>query len=230
MATCIAKIRRHFSRVGINVEVCSRQLLNYGTRGAMDQAVYTLIKREEIVRVVPGVFMRAGSTIKFSGDAVAAIKAKAFGKRVHPHVVLAPESCRNHATEVESNAIDPDAIYSDGRSTQIHCDEKTIRIKAISGRKVQLSDDPAGLFIKKIWRMGKENVDAATIKNSFCCLTFDLISKILERACWMPYWLLEHFRAAIGARWEQIVEANYRKNRTACLPPQVVLPLEWQIL
>jgi hypothetical protein len=227
MATCISKIRRHFSMVGINVEVCSRHLINYGSRGAMDQAVYMLIKRQEIVRVAPGIFVRAGSTIEFDDDEVAAIKTKAFGKRVHPHLVQVPESCRTHQAAVETDEIESCSIESDGRSTQVHRHGIAIKIKAISGRKVQLSDDPAGLLIKKLWHMGKRNVDADVIKNSICCLTYDLLSKIFERACWMPYWLLLHFREAIGSRWQQIVEANYRKKRTDALPRTVVLPLEW---
>lgn len=227
MATCMSKIRRHFSMVGINVEVCSRHLINYGSRGAMDQAVYMLIKRQEIVRVASGVFMRAGSTIEFDDDELAAIKTKAFGKRVHPHLVEVPESCRKHTAAVEKDEIDSFSIESDARPTQFHRRETVIKIKAISGRKVQLSDDPAGLLIKKFWHMGKRNVDADVIKNSICCLTYDLLSKIFERACWMPYWLLQQFREAIGSRWQQIVEANYRKKRSAALPRTVVLPLEW---
>jgi hypothetical protein len=227
MATCMAKVRRHFSMVGNNVEVCSRHLINYGSRGAMDQAVYMLVKLQEIIRVAPGVFMRAGSTKEFTAEAVAAIKAKAFGKRVHPHEAPVQESCRTHEDESKSNTIDLVAIESDGRATQFTWSETTVKTRAISGRKVQLSDDPAGLLVKKFWRMGKVNVDAATIKNSFCCLTYDLISKIFERACWMPYWLLVLFREAIGGRWQQIVEGDYRKKRTAALPCKVVLPLDW---
>lgn len=252
MASTISQVRRHFSMVGKNVRVASRHLIDYGSRGAMDQAVYTLVKRGEIVRVSRGIFVRADSSVEHIALEVAQMKAAVFGKDIFEHTLHPSELC-SAATALDSYDADsfhakaapetvliptfvfpisehllPPAAQKDfvvaatGETTSFSLANIRVRMKSLNWRKVRLGDDNIGLMIKKLWSIGKDNVDQEMIKSEMRKLGSDSIARLFERSRWMPYWLLLRFRNAYANSWQRIVEQNFRA-RVKKFRPTVVL-------
>ena len=79
-----ARIRQLINGIRRGQLFTSRQFLFYGSRGAVDQTLYSMVKAREIIRVARGVFMKKGSP-EPSALAVARVKAEAFGKRIFKH-------------------------------------------------------------------------------------------------------------------------------------------------
>ncbi|MCA9803633.1 MAG: hypothetical protein KC777_16790 [Cyanobacteria bacterium HKST-UBA02] len=83
-------IRAFISTLEKDTIFTTRDLLSFGTRGAVDNAVSDLVKREEIVRIMPGVFSLPGSQRKVSLKELAIIKAESFGREISEHTFDPP--------------------------------------------------------------------------------------------------------------------------------------------
>ena len=74
-------VRRHINRLAPNVIFATRDLLSYGKRASIDQALCRLVKRGYIIRLAHGLFRREGSNAPLPPILeVAKYKAAAFGK------------------------------------------------------------------------------------------------------------------------------------------------------
>ncbi|MFY0104189.1 hypothetical protein ABTP95_20360, partial [Acinetobacter baumannii] len=78
----MARIRRLISSIQLGELFTTRNCLSFGSRGSVDQSLYSLVKSGTIVRVVRGVFMRPGSDMPTALQ-LAKIKAESFGKRIY---------------------------------------------------------------------------------------------------------------------------------------------------
>ncbi len=164
----------------------TRELLNFGTRAAVDQCLCRLVKRGDIRRLAWGLFMRNDPGIPMpSAFVVATEKAKAFGKQI---VYDGGEA----AKLLGLIAISSDKIIyaTNGRSSSFKYKKLRIYFKGISARKISLGDTRVGLAIKALCLLGKAGCQPKDIE--LATLNFNRIERQqfkLSRHL-MPDWLL----------------------------------------
>ncbi len=142
----ISYIRRHIARLRSHELFVSRDFLPYGTRSAIDNALYLMVKTGEIVRLTSGVFMkRTHPRRKPSALAVAQVKAEAFGKQIFQH---GADSAKDLALTERGNS--HPTFLTTGHSTSFRFGKTRIYLKALACRKVLLNKLKVGKAINAL--------------------------------------------------------------------------------
>lgn len=198
MLTCIAKIRWHFQTAANGSLICSRDLLDYGSRGAMDQAVYVLVHTGEIKRIARGMFVTGECDRRFSPQEIAETKAAAFGRKIYEHG-------RKLAERLHLVPSDQLSLFGlDRCSSSFGSVAGTQKLNGISGRKAQLGDDKVGKIVKALWNIGAGAINGETVRRYLAPLSQGDRQLLFERSKWMPYWLLNEFRNQDELEWRRV--------------------------
>lgn len=212
-----ARIRRHIQRLD-NAPFSSRLFLNYGSRSAVDQAIWRLVKRGEIMRVARGLFIKPGAPHPSSFE-IARAKAEAFGRiilrRHGPDIVLElnlqqskkqkfQELKSRSCEEQDSKALDQVANSLEHRSEKVvfsanGCTSSflagavVIKLKGESPRKISLGNELVAEVIRGLWYLGKK--DCTKVIAQGACRSFDRIDRHTLNCSFdkMPGWLTECF-------------------------------------
>jgi len=181
-----AQIRRYVSRLPFRQLFTTRDLLNCGSRAAVDQTLSRLVKGGYIQRVARGVFARIepGTEIVFPVLAVAKIKAESFGRRLISH---AADVAHHLGLTSASNQQPTFSINS--RSSSFKFGDKVIHLRECSARKMHLADRNPGLFIRALWHLGRTACTLGAIAIAGSCLERSDRSELRMRAAFMPAWL-----------------------------------------
>jgi len=182
----MAKIRRHIARLPQGEPFTTRDLLIYGSRQAVDQALCRLVRKEEIRRLARGVFFSPNSKCKsaFTAFEIAKLKAESFGRRIITYAGQAAEQlgigqrCHNEFT-----------FAINGGSSSFRFGDTTIHFRRTSPRKMHLNDRKAGLLIRALWHLGKGACTTNVVSRAFQSLDRSGRFEITLRAAFMPYWL-----------------------------------------
>ncbi len=183
----------------------TRQFLGLGSRGAVDQSLYNLVKQREIIRVARGVFMRKGSP-QPSVFAVAKIKAESFGKRIFTHGI---EAARQLGFPLEA-ARDP-VFAVDGRSSSFRFGDTIIRLIGLSPRNLIREDSLAGLVIRAMWQVGKGRMTPELVSRTYP--NWGKVCPQLEQSApFLPHWMNNLFNWARVEvrRWSGSLPRPYR--------------------
>ena len=179
-----SRIRGFIRRIKSGQLFSTRQCLLFGTRGAVDQALYALVKNNIIVRVARGVFMRRGSP-QPTVFAVAKLKAEAFGKRIFQHGIDA--ACAL-GFPVKRN---PEPTFAtSGRSSSFRFGDVLIRFKGASPRKL-LDTEPHPLpaqVVRAFWALGKENCTQDLVSRTYPNWG-EACQKLEDLASLLPAWM-----------------------------------------
>jgi len=156
-------VARHVNRLTHGQLFTTRDLLSYGTRSAVDQAVSKLIQLGYMKRLARGVFVRlSGAGVpNVSVTEVALAKAAAFGKQI-----LTWSSDRCHQLLGKGITESQTIFASSGCSSQFRFGNVVIRYKAICGRKFKLGDSKAGRTLRSLWQLGWHLCDAHTVADA----------------------------------------------------------------
>lgn len=177
-----AHIIQTFNKLPLGQLLTTRELLGFGTRAAIDQTTYRLVKWGFIVRVARGVFMRRGSP-EPSLLEVAKAKAMAFGKQIYQHG-------GNAANELGfSSQGNAEATFAcSGRSSSFRFGEVTIRLVGMSPRKLAGGESLAGKVIRAMWYLGKDICTDDLYMRNYP--TFGAVAKeIHQLAFLLPQWM-----------------------------------------
>jgi len=79
-----AFIRRHINNLGDDKPVSIRSFLNYGSRCAVDQVFFNLVRSGHIVRVARGLYIKWSAPMPSILE-VSTAKAAAFDKKIAMH-------------------------------------------------------------------------------------------------------------------------------------------------
>ncbi|MBK9142080.1 MAG: hypothetical protein IPM23_06255 [Candidatus Melainabacteria bacterium] len=104
----------------------TRDLLSFGTRSAVDNAICKLVKVEEIVRIMPGIFSLPGSQRQVSLKELAIIKAESFGHQISEHTF-------DLTSEIPDNEV---WFATTGSNSSFKFGSITIKFKPTSRRKI----------------------------------------------------------------------------------------------
>lgn len=176
------RIRVAIGRIAVGKLFTTRQFLACGSRGAVDQCLYLLVKSGEIIRVARGVFMRKGSP-QPSVLSVARKKAAAFGKRIFEHGA----DTAVELTLLQSGNQTP-VFACTGRSSSFRCGDATIRLQGTSPRKLHGEDCLVGRVIRALWHLGKESCWQA-LGHDVYPLWSKVYEDIKQAASLLPAWM-----------------------------------------
>ncbi len=128
----------------------SADFLSAGTRAAVDQALFRLMKAETIVRVARGLYAAAGEQV--DAQTVASAIAQKTGERVG----LAPAERLGDAFVVPTS----------GLSRTVKAAGHTVQFRRMSQRKVQLAASPKGRVLLELWTRGMKNLTMLEIQRA----------------------------------------------------------------
>ncbi|MBI1270734.1 hypothetical protein GC174_09905 [bacterium] len=192
-----AFIKRHIFSLPSEQLFTTRELLQYGTRNAVDLTMFKLVRSGAITRITYGVFQRAPLSVSQPAIIdVARVKASAFGRRIFSFGDTAAFKSGMASTEQSINKV---RFYVDGSTTSFRCGKLTIEFRSASPRKRSLVNDRIGYLLKALWYLGPFNIDEDRLKS----LRFDRIEKrvLHARGSQMPDWLRRSLPAQINCKF-----------------------------
>ena len=116
--------------------------LSAGTRPAVDQALFRLMKAGAIVRVARGLYAAAGQQV------YAQTVARA----------LAYKTCERVGLVNSQVAGDVVVVPTSGLSRTVKAGEHTVQFRRMSERKVQLAASPKGRVLLGLWTQGVQKL------------------------------------------------------------------------
>ena len=128
----------------------SADFLLAGTRAAVDQALFRLMKDGTIVRVARGLYAAAGQSVD------AQTVARALARKTGEHVGLTP---------VEGPG-DVLVVPTSGLSRTLQAAGHTVQFQRMSQRKVQLAASPKGRVLLALWAQGIKNLTTLEIQRA----------------------------------------------------------------
>lgn len=186
----IDQIRQHISELPPHKLFTTRDLLNYGTRSAVDNAIHKLVKFSEIVRVVPGVFRSPHRNEIVGITELAQVKAKSFGRTI---VSYAEDVAIDLGLVVEQDANGEFFFATDGRTSSFRFGPLKIHLKGTSPRKMALGDSRVGKTIRALCYLGQERVSDGLIELATSWLTESEREESGSLCAFMPAWLSSFF-------------------------------------
>lgn len=186
----IGKIRSYLASRDREHLLTTRDLLGLGTRSAVDNAVSRLVYREELIRIIPGVFRLPGRTRKVSLHELATVKAKSFGRTIIRHAA-------DIAFELDISAVNrPENevwFATSGNTSSFRIGHLTVRFKPTSHRKMTLADTPFGQVVRALCYLGKERVSPQLFLTATRNLRVPLEKSEGHPFCYLPAWLGDMF-------------------------------------
>ncbi len=180
-----AHVKRHIARLQEGQIFTSREFLSYGTRAAIDQALYRLVKSGYIRRLARGVFIvpQAGARSPTPLE-VAAAKARAFAKHIFQH---GAEAGKMLGILAEGNR---EITYStNGPSSSFRYGNIVIHFKRSAPRKIACGDTAVGLVIRALWHIGKRGHTSALSRAASSGLGRTERGELRQHAGLMPQWM-----------------------------------------
>jgi len=149
---------------------CGTDFLSVGTRSAVDQALFRLMKAGTIVRVARGLYAVAGQRV--DAQTVASALARRTGERLG----LAP-------VEVPGDVL---VVPTSGLSRTFRAAGHVMQFRRMSQRKVQLAASPKGRVLLALWTRGMKDLTTFEIQRA----TGDWLEGEIDRyAALIPAWL-----------------------------------------
>jgi hypothetical protein len=175
------KIRQAIADQPQGAVFSSADFLPAGTRAAVDQALFRLMKDGIIVRVARGLYAAEGQPVD------AQTVASALARKTGEHVGLAP-------LEESSNVL---VVPTSGLSRTFRAAGQTVKFQRMSQRKVQLAASPKGRALLALWTKGMKNLTTLEIQRA----TGDWAEgEIDSYAALIPAWLRTAIQQANAPR------------------------------
>jgi hypothetical protein len=191
-------IRQRIKEIPVGEPFTPALFLQYGTRAAVGQMLYRLVKSGEIIRAARGIFV-CPTMNRFVGNVmpqpikIAKAIAKATGAIVDVH---GAEATRLLGLSTQAS-VQP-IFTTSGISRIIRYGNMNIRLQHVSQRKLALAGREAGLALAAMWYLGKHELTSAHI------------SRIQHK---LPSAEFEVLRSATGVMPAWMSDVMYRYER-----------------
>ena len=192
-------IRRHISGVPSGVLFTTRDLLTYGGRSAVDNAISRMVTRGTIHRVARGVFVRSPMVVsKLSALEIARAKAGAFAKEI---ASFGDDEGEFDFVRMNQGRKKARFRFSvSGSSSQFQSVVGVIVLCQASARKMRLLDLAPGKLIRTLWRKGADLRKEETLGmyNKLDRPESDVLRRLVGL---MPDWMARKFPFYGDRRW-----------------------------
>jgi hypothetical protein len=167
-----------------------------GTRAAIDQCLYNMVKAGEIIRWTSGVFMRAEETNNRTPSALelAIVKARRFGKEIAQHGKDAAHFLR---LGEEGNKT-PTYLANSKTSSFLFAKNVRIRIQGTVPRKLFSRDQLGESVVKAFWQMGNNDATIELFQKTMDRFNEVQKKQVLAMHSKMPSWLSD----CMVLRWQ----------------------------
>jgi hypothetical protein len=205
---CHRNIIAFVERLPVDSWFATRQVLEFGSREAVDQSLYRLVKCGFLLRIARGVFtLRDDQPKIFEPLAVAAFKASVFDKSI---AVQGLDIARKLGLASLASVEPTFCVH--GVSSSFQSIATKICLKNFSARKIVLGDSPLGQVIRALWFLGKDRCDVHAVQSAMRMLNDDEIKKLTNSAQLMPGWLTKIVRFANG--WQPEMAYSLRNSNS----------------
>ena len=191
--SCHGEILNFISALPSGAWFATQQVLNLGTREAIDQCLYRLVKCGYLTRIAWGLFTLRTSEQNFEPLAVAIFKAQSFKKKVTIHGLDIAKRLG-----LVARATDQQLYSVHGVSSTFQSMKREISLKSYSPRKIALEDSPIGEITSALWFLGETNCDNSAVAKALSTLSNEGIRELVQSAHRMPGWLTRKLRFNIG--------------------------------
>jgi len=184
-------IKRYINLLPTGQIFTTRDVLQFGTRAAVDKAIQRLILKQFICRLARGVFVKDRFRRKTYSDLeIAHAKAAAFGRRIllAPIVVDDPDSRKFGEPECDQ------IFYIDGHTSSFKIGDKTITLKHSAPRKLRLTSTKAGEVARALWNLGPRVADRQMLNQANLLFRGDDQLIFRKNIRWMPAWLSDQIK------------------------------------
>jgi len=187
-------IRQRLEETPAGAPFTSAELLEFGTRASVDQALSRLVRAGIIERIARGVFVKPEIS-RFVGKVmpepakVAAAVAKASRSIVQIH---GAEAARRFGLSTQT-PLQP-VFSTSGPSRVVRFGAMEIRLQHAGSGKLALAGRPAGEALAALWYLGKEGVTPSVvqaIREKLPATEFEAL-----RTCRKPAWMSDVFFAS----------------------------------
>jgi hypothetical protein len=155
-------IRIHILRLAEGTPFTTRNVLAYGNRPAVDQALSRFVKDGFIRRLARGIFVRdTANRGAFNIWDIAKLKSGSFQRKLAKHA-------KTTLSEIFENDYckDPTIFSINGSTSKFRVGETIVRLKETCQRKAALSETVIGQRMKALWEAGKNNLTDAMIRQA----------------------------------------------------------------
>jgi hypothetical protein len=184
-------IRKHIAQIYKGTPFTNTGLLQFGSRASVDKALSRLVKKQEILRLTPGVFVRPKKS-PFVGNVMPEIAqiinviAKNYGETIQIHGAEAARQFKL-STQVPTTPV----YNTSGLSRELKIGNLKIKLKHVSNRKLLLAGKRQGLALSALWYLGKNNVNTDVINHIQTRLTTAEFESLKNTN--MPIWMTNAF-------------------------------------
>ena len=187
--TVTEKIRKHVQEIPEGQPFKVTEMLQFGSRAAVDQALSRLSKTENhriILRVTRGVYVRP-KTNKYVGEVLPEPKKVAEAIAHSKIEVHGAEAARHFqlTTQMPTQPI----YYTSGPSRTFRMGKLKIVLKHVQERRLELAGQEAGLGLNALWYLGKENVTPSVIEKIKSKMSPSEFEKLKSATNLMPAWM-----------------------------------------
>lgn len=146
---CTSLIYRHIRGLSKTEMFSTRELLQYGTRGSVDQALYRMVKSGFIFRLARGVFVRDASKAP-SPKQIAQFKAAVFGRKVFTHAEKVLDSLGLESKPQREYV----RLAVNTHSSSFQTYRGRVVLQGIGVRKTKLCESDVGKVLYALWYFG----------------------------------------------------------------------------
>ena len=155
--TTTEAIRQHIDALPNGEPFTAKQLLNFGSRAAVDQALSRLCKAGSIRRASRGIYSRmelgkwGGLAVRVELPKMLATIANTHGETIAPHGAYAV----NHFGLSTQNQRRP-VFLTSGRSRELLIENETVSLRHVNPKQLSLGNSQAGLALTAMHYLGPQ--------------------------------------------------------------------------
>ena len=177
--------------------VCTpKDFLDFGTREAIDQALYRLVKAGEMRRVGRGLYRMTGigevqKSAAVDLDSAVAALARRYGVRMMPDGMFAANQLGL------TSAVPAEAIYvTDGHSRTLKIDGRTVQFRHAGPQVMWWAGRPAGPVVQALRWLGRDAAtDDQVISELQRRLSAEVKSDLVQNIRSLPGWVIPLVRS-----------------------------------
>lgn len=172
----------------------AKDLLQFGTRAAVDQVLYRLAKDNEIFRIARGIYARpkwnkyVNAPVMPEPIEVAELVAKTRGAKIGPTGAEAV-----HKLGLSTQMPTQPVYATTGRTCEVKVGKNTIRFRHVAPRKMQFAGTPVGVAIAALRYLGKKQVTLHVIAKLEQVLTKEDFQTLRHATTALPGWAMDKF-------------------------------------
>ncbi len=172
----------------------AKDLLQMGTRAAVDQVLYRMAKDKKIMRIARGIYMRpkwnkyVNALVMPEPYEVAELVAKARGTKVGRTGAEAA-----HILGLTTQMPTQPVYATTGRTSEVRVGDNTIRLRHVTPRQMQYAGTAVGTAIAAIRYLGRENVTSKVIAVLEQSLTKEDFQTLRMATTALPAWAMDKF-------------------------------------